>query len=74
MFRYAGPPLHETMKLLSPLVNLEAICLSGNKLGGNITADAAGFAKLKVLKLAGMGLDGKSLSAPSRALRLPDFC
>ena len=58
----AGPPLHETIKLLSPLANLEELGLGGNELGGAITADVAVFAKLKKLGLNNMGLDGELLS------------
>ena len=58
----AGTPLHETIKLLSPLANLEELDLSGNTLGGKITADVAVFTKLKRLALNYMGLDGKLLS------------
>ena len=52
-------PLHESIKLLSPLTNLEELCLSDNKLGGTITSDVAVFTKLKKLKLHSMELDGK---------------
>ena len=58
----AGPPLHETIKLLSPLANLEELGLGGNKLGGAITADVAAFKMLKKLGLSNMRLDGKLLS------------
>ena len=54
-----GPPLHETIKLLSPLTKLVELDLSFNKLGGAITADLAVFSNLKVLGLSYMGLDGK---------------
>ena len=57
----AGPPLHETIKLLAPLTNLENLGLGGNKLGGTITADVASFTKLESLGLNCMGLDGKPL-------------
>ena len=66
------PPLHETIKLLSPLANLEVLTLSGNKLGGGFTAEVAAFTKLKELGLVGMGLDGKSLR--TRTERLVVFC
>ena len=52
----AGPPLHETIKLLSPLANLEELGLGGNKLGGAITAEVTAFTKLKKLELSRMGL------------------
>ena len=55
----AGPPLHETIKLLSPLTNLEELDLSFNKSGGAITADLAVFSNLEELGLANMNLDGK---------------
>ena len=57
---YAGPPLQETIKLLSPLIELEELNLGFNKLGGTITADVAVFSKLKKLSLYKMGLGGKS--------------
>ena len=57
---YAGPPLQETIKLLSPLTELEELNLGDSKLGGTITADVAVFAKLKKLSLYNMDLDGKS--------------
>jgi len=55
---YAGPPLQETIKLLSPLTKLEELNLGGNVFGGTITADVAVFIKLKKLILLNMGLDG----------------
>ena len=55
----AAPPLHETIKLLSPLTELEELNLGGNKLGGIIAADVADSIKLKELKLYRMGLAGK---------------
>ena len=58
----AGPPLQETLQLLTPLTNLEVLDLGFNQLGGNITAEVAAFIKLKQLGLARMGLKGKSLS------------
>ena len=58
---YAGIPLQETIKLLSPLTELEELNLGENKLGGAITADVAVFTKLKRLILFDMRLDGKSL-------------
>ena len=57
-----GPPLPEALKLLASLANLEVLSLSGNELGGAITADVAVFNKLKKLELRGMGLDGEPLS------------
>ena len=69
----AGPPLHETIKLLSPLANLEELGLGGNKLGGAITADdVAVFAKLKKLGLNNMGLGGKLLSTRAERFGLRD--
>jgi len=62
---YAGPPLHEALKLLAPLANLEELSLGGNALGGTITADVEVFTKLKKLYLHRMGLDGKRLSTRS---------
>ena len=59
VFFATGPPLHESIKLLSPLTNLEELSLGGNKLGGTITSDVAVFTKLKKLKLHSMELDGK---------------
>ena len=55
----AGPPLHEALKLLAPLANIEELSLGGNMLGGKITADVAVFTKLNTLYLDDMGLDGK---------------
>ena len=57
-----GPPLPEALKLLAPLANLEVLSLSGNELGGAITADVAVFNKLKNLYLSNMNLIGESLS------------
>ena len=55
----AGPPLPETLRLLTPLAsNLEILNLSGNELGGTITEDIAAFTKLTELKLFDMGLEG----------------
>ena len=59
VFFATGPPLHESIKLLSPLTNLEELSLGGNKLGGTITSDVAVFTKLKKLALYSMELDGK---------------
>ena len=64
----AGPPLPDTLKLLAPLANLEELSLSGNELGGAITADVVVLTKLKKLDLYLMGLDGKLLSIPSKRL------
>ena len=45
--------------MLLPLApTLEALDLSGNKLGGTITDDIASFTKLKTLELHGMGVKG----------------
>ena len=55
----AGPPLHETVKLLSPLTKLEELRLSGNELGGAIPTDVAVFKNLKKLGLSKMGLEGE---------------
>ena len=65
---YAGPPLQETFKLLSPLTELEELNLGGNKLGGTITADVAVFNKLKRLSLWSLGLDGKVVCPSTHAL------
>ena len=55
----AGPPLPETLRLLTPLAsNLEKLDLSNNELGGAITEDIAAFTKLTDLRLARMGLEG----------------
>ena len=54
----SGPPLPEALKLLAPLANIEELSLSGNKLGGTITADVAVFKKLKKLDLRRMSLGG----------------
>jgi len=67
---YAGPPLHETIKLLSPLTNLEELSLGGNKLGGTITSDVAVFTKLKKLELHDMELDGKIGSTRPERFRI----
>ena len=57
----AGPPLPETLRLLSPLaLTLEKLNLSSNELGGTITGDITAFTKLTELELAGMGLEGES--------------
>ena len=58
----AGPPLHETLKLLAPLANLGVLNLGHNHLGGAITADVMVFTNLKKLFLNEMGLSGKPLS------------
>ena len=60
----AGPPIHETLRLLLPLTSLEYLNLDGNKLGGSIAPDlatsmVATFVKLKTLSLCGMGLEGE---------------
>ena len=65
----AGPPLHETVKLLSPLTKLEELRLSGNELGGAIPTDVAVFTNLKTLGLSRMGLEGE-LSTRSERLRI----
>ena len=52
----SGRTLPETLKLLAPLANLEALSLSGSKLGGTITAEVAAFTKVKKLELSRMGL------------------
>ena len=55
----AGPPLDDTLRLLTPLAsNLEIFNLSGNKLGGTITDDIAAFSKLTELRL-GLALVSK---------------
>ena len=55
----AGPPLPETLRLLTPLApNLETLHLGGNKLGGTITDDISAFTMLTELMLYNMGLDG----------------
>ena len=68
----AGPPLHETIKLLSPLTNLEVLALSGNKMGGRFTAEVAAFTKLNELSLVDMGLDGTSLRTHTERFGLRD--
>ena len=56
---YAGPPLPEMLRLLTPLAsNLEILDLGYNKLGGTITEDIAAFTKLTVLWLRGEGRGG----------------
>ena len=73
-----GPPLPETLKLLAPLANLEELSLTGNELGGTITADVIVLANLKELDLASMGLDGKPLSTRSErfngSLKISTWC
>ena len=55
----SGPPLPEVLELLAPLASsLEELDLSENKLGGSLTPKIGVFAKLKVLKLSRMGLEG----------------
>ena len=54
----AGPPLHEAVKLLSPLTKPEESRLSGSKLAGPIPIDVAVFKNLKALGLSTMGLEG----------------
>ena len=55
-----GVTLQEVLQTLEPLASsLEVLNLSGNELGGAITADVAVFKKLKKLELSDMGLDGK---------------
>ena len=57
----AGPPLPETLRLLSPLApTLKKLNLGGNKLGGTITGDIMAFTKLTELRLVGMRLEGES--------------
>ena len=47
------------LELLAPLASsLEELDLSGNELGGSLTPKIAVLAKLKVLKLKKMGLEG----------------
>ena len=77
----AGPPLPETLRLLTPLASkLEKLSLSGNKLGGTITTDIAAFTKLTMLELSWMGLEGKfALASPHRSKlrsesRAQDLC
>ena len=53
----------QTLEPLAP--SLEVVNLSGNELGGAITADVAVFKKLKKLDLSSTGLDGKLLSTRS---------
>ena len=56
----AGPPLPETLRLLSSLAsNLDILSLGGNKLGGTITDGIALFTKLTELNLYDMGLEGE---------------
>ena len=55
----AGPPLHETVKLLLPLTKLEELRLSGSELGGAIPTDVAVFKNLTALALSNMGLEGE---------------
>ena len=66
-----GPPLQETVKLLSPLTNLEELDLSDNNIGGKITSDVAVFTKLKNLKLSRTRLDGKIGSTRTERFDLP---
>ena len=61
----SGPPVLETIKLLSPLTHLEELELTSNKLVGTITTDVVIVTKLKKLGLANMRLDGKLLSTRS---------
>ena len=57
----AGPPLPETLRLLSPLApTLEKLDLGYNKLGGTITGDIMAFTKLTELWLTDMSLEGES--------------
>ena len=68
-----GVTLQEVLQTLEPLASsLEALNLSGNELGGAITADVAVFKKLKKLDLSSTGLDGKLLSTRSERLNLRD--
>ena len=56
----AGPPLPETLRLLSPLApTLEKLDLGYNKLGGTITGDIMAFTKLTELWLMGMSFEGE---------------
>ena len=62
----AGPPLHETVKLLSPLAKLEELRLSGNESGRAIPTDVAVFTSLKTLDLSEMGLEGELSTCTER--------
>ena len=58
MCRHAGVTLQEMLPRLTPLASsLEVLDLSGCKLGGNIPADIAVFAKLKTPNMSGMNLN-----------------
>ena len=51
--------------MLLPLApTLEKLELGGNKLGGTITDDIASFAKLRILDLSSMGLNGTFAYVP----------
>ena len=57
----AGPPLPETLRLLSPLATtLEKLDLTCNNIGGTITSDITAFTKLSELRLAARRLEGES--------------
>ena len=61
-----GVTLQEVLQTLEPLASsLEVLNLSGNELGGAITADVAVFNKLKKLELSDMNLNGGPLSIRS---------
>ena len=65
-----GPPLPETLRLLAPLApTLEQLDLSGNMLGGTITADIMAFTRLTQLELRRMGLEGASRGLPRHTAR-----
>ena len=57
----AGPPLEEVLQFLTPLSYLEVLNLGYTQLRGIITT-VERFIRLKRLLLAGMQLEGKSLS------------
>lgn len=73
--RRAGPPLPETLRLLSPIASaLEVLKLGGNTLGGTVPSDVAAFSKLTDLDLTSMGLTGANArtglrTSPSSTLR-----
>ena len=69
----SGRTLPETLKLLAPLANLEVLSLSGNQLGGTITADVAAFTKLEKLELSRMGLIRISPFSPFSAQLPKEF-
>ena len=59
-----GPPLHETIRLLSPLTKLEELNLKSHSLGGIISVDIGVFTNLKKLILPHMSLRGKCFKVP----------